>query len=183
MLFLTHWHRRGHTRRSLGAAWYRRTGRAGTVAEQARQEGDRIRGIDQGSKPGKEPRQRRIIEAEQPRLVHQLPHQDPPPMHSLPLGVALLYLHLLEAGAIRVELGAGAHFRLGQSFRARHATSLAVGRLLTNTGASIARCHGRHQSAQACPSSRAWTLRRKVEGRERAWRWTMMPTSPRSSSP
>jgi len=94
-------------------ARHRRTGRAGTVAEQALQEGDRIRRIDQGSKPGKEPRQRRIIEAEQPRLFHQLPHQHPPPVQSLPLRVALLRLHLLEAGAIRVELGAGVRFRLG----------------------------------------------------------------------
>jgi len=103
-------------------------------------------------------------------------------MHSLPLRVALLRLHLLEAGAIRIELGAGAHFRLGQSFRSRHETSLAVGRLLTNTGAIIARCHGRHQSARACPWSRAWALLRTWWGFERSWRGTLMPTSPRSSS-
>jgi hypothetical protein len=34
-------------------------------------------------------------------------------VHSLPLRVALVRLHLLEAGAIRVELGAGVRFRLG----------------------------------------------------------------------
>jgi hypothetical protein len=92
-----HWHRRGHTRRSLGAARHRSTGLAHTGTEQGVQHGDRIRRVNEGREACKEPRQRRVIEGKEAGLFGAHPHGQPPLVQCTSFFITLPGLDLGEA--------------------------------------------------------------------------------------